>query len=587
MLATYDYLVVAFYFCFLIGIALYFRRSGSSSSEYFRAGGVLSWWMVGASSFMAIFSAWTFTGAAGLAYSYGLVVLLLYWANAAGFFVSWFYFAEWSRRTRAITALENVRHRFGGGNEQVFTWLQVPFQVLQGGIWLYGLAIFCTPVLGFPVTTTIMICGVITLLLATTGGSWAVVTGDFVQALVLVPVTLVVAVAALLSIGGPAMLVEKLPATHFELTGPATQFGFLWFVAVLLEKVFHGNGLQQSTRYLCVQNGRDAKRAALLSGTLFLVGSFVWFIPPLVARASGLDLPEQPGIRDVSEMSYVYMAAQCLPAGLLGLLVTGIVSATMSSMDAGLNRNAGIFVRSFYLPILRPRAEERELVLAGRASSALFGCLIILAALLYNSWRDIGVFKLMMNFTALLATPYVVPLFWCLIVRRSPDWAGWSSVFVCMAAGGLVSVVPQSAWVAAWEPGMWRDLAQWMHAHDYAAITITNVVVGSIWFLGAARWFPPRWSPAREQAVQTFFERIDTPLAGDESAPLDIQRHLGVAKMCFIYGGFILILAGLADSWGGRGGLAFCGLFKIAVGYFIRRSTLKRRPPTTTPAVSP
>jgi SSS family solute:Na+ symporter len=61
------------------------------------------------------------------------------------------------------------------------------------------------------------------------------------------------------------------------------------------------------------------------------------------------------GVVNPAEMSYITIAAQTLPAGLLGLLVTGIISSTMSSMDSGLNRNAGIFVRSFYLPCCDPK----------------------------------------------------------------------------------------------------------------------------------------------------------------------------------------------------------------------------------------
>lgn len=36
---------------------------------------------------------------------------------------------------------------------------------------------------------------------------------------------------------------------------------------------------------------------------------------------------------------------------LLGLLICGIFAATLTTMDAGLNQGAGIFVRNFYLPI--------------------------------------------------------------------------------------------------------------------------------------------------------------------------------------------------------------------------------------------
>lgn len=88
MLSSFDYLVILFYLLFLIGIGWYFRHSGKDTSEYFRGGGIMPWWLVGASGFMGAFSAWTFTGAAGLAYDHGWGVIILYWANGFGFLLN-------------------------------------------------------------------------------------------------------------------------------------------------------------------------------------------------------------------------------------------------------------------------------------------------------------------------------------------------------------------------------------------------------------------------------------------------------------------------------------------------------------------
>jgi Na+/proline symporter len=573
MLTSFDYVVVVFYLLFLVGIGWYFRRTGGDSSEYFRGSGRMSWWMVGASGFMGSFSAWTFTGAAGLAYDTGLVVLILYWANALGFFFNWSYFARMCRNTRAVTALEAVRQRLGRANEQVFTWLQVPFQVLQAGIWLYGLAIFCTPVFGFDLHATILVCGVVVVFLAAAGGSWAVVAGDFIQALVLVPITLVAAFTSLQFIGGPSELLAKLPDGHKELVAAGTGFGPWWVLAVALEKLTNLNGLHYSSRYLCVTTTREARRAALLSAVLFLVGAGVWFIPPLVARAAALPLGSYPGIANPAEMSYIAIAARCLPAGLMGLLVTGIVSSTMSSMDTGLNRNAGIFVRSFYLPVLRPAASERELVLVGRATTWAFGALSIAMALFYSSWRDLGVFQLMMNFSALVATPYAVPMFWCLLLRRSPDWAAWSTIVVCCIVGLAVSLLPKTEWAAGLPAGALGSMLLWARAHDYIAITVANVGLGSLWFAGASLlWRDRGLTPARTVQVREFFTQVDTNVTVEEGGTEDRPRHRGIAKMCFIYGGFIGLLALISFNWSGRLGLGFCALFMVAVGWAIRRS---------------
>ena len=78
--------VVVIYFGFLIAIGWAFRNLTANTSDYFRGGGNVLWWMVGASAFMTQFSSWTFTGAAGKAYTDGLAVAFLFVGNALGFF---------------------------------------------------------------------------------------------------------------------------------------------------------------------------------------------------------------------------------------------------------------------------------------------------------------------------------------------------------------------------------------------------------------------------------------------------------------------------------------------------------------------
>ena len=282
------------------------------------------------------------------------------------------------------------------------------------------------------------------------------------------------------------------------------------------------------------------------------------------------------GVANPAEMSYIVIAAKCLPVGLLGLLVTGIISSTLSSMDSGLNRNAGIFVRSFYLPVLRPQASERELVFAGRATTWAFGALAIMMALFYSSWRDLGVFQLMMSFSALVATPYAVPLFWCLLVRRSPDWAAWSTIIVCCIVGGAVSILPGTEWAMSLQPGTLADWMAWARGHGYIAITVANVALGSIWFLGAAAIAGTgRPSPARAAQREEFFRNVDTDITPAEMEEPDDRRHLGIAKMCMAYGAFIAVLAAISPTWSGRLWLLFCAAFMLTVGFAIRRSATR------------
>ena len=80
-MTPWDYSVVIFYLIFILSIGFIFQRFSSTISDYFRGGGSIQWWMLGSSIFMVQFSAWTFTGAAGKAYSMGIFIFRDRWTN--------------------------------------------------------------------------------------------------------------------------------------------------------------------------------------------------------------------------------------------------------------------------------------------------------------------------------------------------------------------------------------------------------------------------------------------------------------------------------------------------------------------------
>ena len=101
-----EYAVIAAYLALLMLVGWIFKRFNENTSDYLRGGCRGSWWLVGTSVFMSLFSAWTFTGAAGVAYESGFSVIVIYFANALGFFVNFLFTGPWLRQLRATTAPE-------------------------------------------------------------------------------------------------------------------------------------------------------------------------------------------------------------------------------------------------------------------------------------------------------------------------------------------------------------------------------------------------------------------------------------------------------------------------------------------------
>jgi SSS family solute:Na+ symporter len=573
-MTPYDYAVIAFYFLFMLLMGWIAGRVIKNSSDYFRGGGQMMWWLVGSSAFMTQFSAWTFTGAASKAYSEGWPIFVIFLANAVGFAFNALYFAPRARQMRLVTAIEAVRIRFSRANEQLFTWLQIPLGTLYAGIWLNGLAVFLSAAFGFDLETTLIITGLVVVVMTLVGGSWAAVAGDFIQVLILMPVTVVAAYLALRQVGGVGAFIDKLPGGHLDIGQVfESPLMLLWVAAILVKQFISTNNLLDASRYLCVKDSKHARRAALLASVLFLVGPVVWFIPPMAASIVHPDLATLfPGMKNPSEGAFLAISITTMPTGMVGLLICGILAATMSSMDSGLNKNAGIFVKNFYQPLLRPAARDPELVRVGKITTGLLGLLVILAALNFSRLENVGLFDLMLQFGTLVAVPYSVPLVLSVLIKRTPPWSGWSTVLVGMTTSLLTTRFLGPEWLqntfdlaplTSAERGYWT----------VASGLFLNVIVGTAWFLGTMRFWSRTPAAVRER-IEAFHERTLTPIdfEREEGAGSDRMQGNVLGLLCLGYGTFITLLALIPNDLTGRLAFVFCGGVVLIIGWVLRRS---------------
>ena len=578
-LTIYDYAVIGFYFAFMALMGVIFKRFIKNTSDYFRAGGEVLWWIVGAGAFMTAFSAVTFTGMAGKAYDDGPVVLVIFIGNAIGFFFNWLYFAPVFRQLRCVTAMQAVRERFGRANEQFFTWLQIPTGLMYAAIWLNGLGVFVAAAFGWPIEWTIVGTGLLVLFISAVGGSWSSTASDFVQLLLLMPVTLVAAAFAIAKVGGVASFIERAPSHFWNWT--EVRHGnliTLWVVAMLLQKFVSTNTMTDAARYLSVKDSNHARKAALLATVMFLIGSAVWFIPPMVSRILQPNLGEVfPNLSKPQDASYFAIAMVAMPTGMLGVLLSAIFAATMSSMDSGLNKNAGYFIKNFYQVALRPQARERELVAASVISTVVFGLLIIAIALRFASWRHLTIFELMVNFGNWVALPISIPLLLGLFIRRAPGWAAWSAVVV----GLTTSLLTNKLLTAAWASTAFGYALNGREASDWATLagSLMNILVGSAWFVSASI-IAPRPRENERQRVDAFFTKMHTPVdfaREERSAGSDNVQARVMGMLCLLYGGFVTLLVVIPNPLTGRLAFAFCGMVMFAVGWMLWRAGTRGR----------
>ncbi len=574
----YEYLVIAAYFLLIIGIGFTFRSMAKkSTSDYFRGGGRMLWWMVGSTAFMMQFSAWTFTGAAGKAFNDGFAVCLVFFANTFSYFCGWAYFAKRFRQTRVDTPTEAIRGRFGADNELFFSWALIIFTLINAGIWLNALGVFASAVFSADISITIIITGLTVLFVSVLSGAWGVVASDFMQTLVVAVISIACAIVALIKVGGPVELVTNFPSDF--IMGPNMNYGLLLvgtFVFFLAKQLVTIMNLHDSFRFLTAKDSINARKAALLAMALMGVGSIIWFIPPW---ASAILYPDAatayPELgKKAADAIYLVFTRETMPVGTVGLLLAGLFAASMSSMDSALNKNAGILVRSVYQPFMAKRGKQindKKLLRLSMLISFISGILVIALALFYRSLEGLSLFDLMMSLSAMIQVPLLIPLILGIFIKKTPSWAPWATVIL-----GLFL-----SWLMKYKitPDVFADLIgiapfTARESTDMGLILTlgAHVFITAVFFCMTTLFYKESKDKNKLER-ERFFKNLQTPVvADDQQDEVDRQQRNKLGTMVICMSGGILLMSLIPNPFWGRMIFVLCALIIFIIGFLLKRT---------------
>jgi SSS family transporter len=483
-----DFVIIALYMAATLAIGVIFMKFNKGASDYFRGGNRIPWLVAGLSSFMSGFSAWTFTGAAGIAYKHGIAVMILYVGNALSFLLGYFVFAQRWRRSRITTTMGYLNERFDERTRQTFSVTTVFFQFFMGASTLYGLGLLVASTCGLPIEVTILASGGIMLIYCMLGGLWAVVIADFLQAVILMPFCLVLLWASLSRVGGFSGLYHALPPDMVSLRLPG-QYGWSYFFTWTLMVSFGYNTSAMAQRYFSVDNERSAKKIALLCFGLFLLGAFIWFIPSLSMRVIYPDLSTVlPRFANPHEASFAAATLAFLPNGLIGIMLAAMFSSTMANLSGLFNLHAAIISKDVYQTLFAPEAGEKTLLRVGRITTVAVALIITTLAICFAAMGK-SIFQIMVTFNTIISLSYGPPALLGLVVRRTPHWSGLASFLSGLILGTVGSLV-------------------------YGWGLITNVVViipVSVAIFLLSSLFAER-DPSHAAKRNRLFERLNTPV---------------------------------------------------------------------------
>lgn len=419
-----DYITIILFSIGVLITGVSFSKTGKDMKSFFSGGGNVPWGMSGLSLFMGFFSAGTFVVWGSIAYSYGMVSIIIQLTMAvAGYAVGTWIAPRW-HRTHSLTAAEYITGRLGVKTQKTYTYIFFAVSVFTTGSFLYPVAKIVEVTTGIPLTTAIFALGAFSMVYVALGGLRGVVVTDVLQFVILFAAVVIAVPLAFDKIGGVGTFFEKVPEGFFELFEGEYTPGFVIAFAIY-NMFFLGGNWAYVQRYTSVKTERDSRKTGWLFGVLYTISPILWMLIPMIYRVYN---PSLSGLEN--EGAYLLMCKEAMPDGLLGLMLGGMIFATASSLNATLNISAGVVTNDIFKR-MRPNASEETLMNVARISTWGFGIMAIIVALLIRSMG--GIVNVVISVAALTGVPVYLPVIWSLFSKRQTARTILSATFISLA----------------------------------------------------------------------------------------------------------------------------------------------------------
>src|SRR3954466_10139505 len=174
-----DYLLIATYFVFVLGIGIAARRSISSSIDFFLSGRSLPAWVTGLAFISANLGAVEIIGMSANGAAFGIPTVHYFWIGAVpamlflGVVMMPVYYGS-----KVLSVPEFMNRRFGPAAHLVNALSFALAQLLIAGINLYLLASIVKVLLGWPLWVSLLIAAAIVLTYTALGGLSAAIYNE-------------------------------------------------------------------------------------------------------------------------------------------------------------------------------------------------------------------------------------------------------------------------------------------------------------------------------------------------------------------------------------------------------------------------
>ncbi len=520
-----DWGIVAFFMLLTLGIGIYAGKAASkNSAAYFLSGRNMPWWLLGMSMVATTFSTDTPNLVADITRRDGVSGNWVWWAFLLTGMLTTFVFARLWRRSAVNTDIEFYELRYSGKAAAFLrgfraVYLGVFFNVLIMAAVTLAAIKFGAVILGLTPLQTVLIAGTVTVIFSAIGGFLGVLLTDFVLFILAMAGAVIAAMAALEhpEVGGlGAMLSHPNVADKLsffpDLHDPGQYVPLLLIpLAVQWWSVWYpgsepGGGGYVAQRMLAARNETHALGAVMFFNFVhYALRPWPWI---LVALASLIVFPDLESLSaafpdidpSVIQHDLAYPAMLTfLPSGLLGLVVASLIAAYMSTISTSLNLGASYVINDVYRRFIRPEADERHYVQAGRYCTVLIMVLACTLALALSN--ALQAFHILLSIGAGTGLLFILRWFWWRI-------NAWSEI-TAMVVSFLTSLIL--------ELGAFQTLLSW------EKLLITVGVTTFCWVSVAI------FGPSTEALVlRNFYRLVRPPGSGWRPVVAALEEELSV-----------------------------------------------------------
>ncbi len=425
--------------------SMFAKRANKNSEEFFLGGRSLGPWVTAMSAEASDMSGWLLMGLPGVAYWCGVSDAA--WTAiglAAGTYINWLIVSKrlrrYSERLGSITLPEFFSNRFKESGKVVMTisalFILIFFTVYAASCLVTCGKLFST-LFGFDYVPMMIVGAVFVLAYTLIGGFLAESASDFMQAVVMIVALVVVVVTGTIAAGGLSAVIDNASSIpgfldFFGIATPVTEngvqqvvndvpqfgeagtYGFLAIISCLAWGLGYFGMPQVLLRFMAIRRENELTRSRRIAIIWVVISLGVAVFIGILGRTL---YPAALATESSAENVFILLATNLLPPVIAGLVMAGILAATISSSDSYLLIAASAFAKDVYQGVVSKKASDKQVMWLTRITLLAITGIAIIIALDENSVIFTIVSFAWAGFGATFGPLMLMSLFWKRINR--------------------------------------------------------------------------------------------------------------------------------------------------------------------------